>query len=142
MGGYEFNSAALNPLLLNLASFPKKILVAEPLMIQRKPLVYLLVDMGFPEPTEVENGSEALKRLRTEPHDGIICNRNLAKVDGLSLLKRIRCDPELRKLKVMMLFETLDQTRVVAATRAGLDGYLVPPVRQDELANLLERLWS
>ena len=111
-------------------------------MIQRKPLVYLLADMGFPEPTEVENGSEALKRLRTEPHDGIICNRNLEKVDGLSLLKRIRRDPELRKLKVMMRFETPDQERIITATRAGLDGYLVPPVRRNELADLLERLWS
>ena len=111
-------------------------------MIQRKPLVYLLTDMDFPEPTEVENGSEALKRLRTEPHDGIICNRDLEKVDGLSLLQRIRSDPELRKLKVMMLFEIPDQERIITATRAGLDGYLVPPVRWNELADLLERLWS
>ena len=111
-------------------------------MIQRKPLVYLLTDMDFPEPTEVENGSEALKRLRTEPHDGIICNRDLEKVDGLSLLQRIRSDPELRKLKVMMLFEIPDQERIITATRAGLDGYLVLPVRRDELVDLLERLWS
>ena len=111
-------------------------------MIQRKPLVHLLVDMGIPEPTEVENGSEALKSLRMEPHDGIICNCNLAKVDGLSLLKRIRRDPELKKLKVMMIFETPDQERIITATRAGLDGYLVPPVRRDELVDLLERLWS
>ena len=111
-------------------------------MIQRKPLVHLLVDMGIPEPTEVENGSEALKSLRMEPHDGIICNCNLAKVDGLSLLKRIRRDPELKKLKVMMIFETPDQERIITATRAGLDGYLVPPVQRNELADLLERLWS
>ena len=120
----------------------KKILVAETLIIQRKPLVHLLSELGYPNATEAENGSEALILLRTEPHDGVICNRELEKLDGISMLKRIRMDPELRKVKVMMLFENLDQAKIIAATRAGLDGYLVPPIRRDELADMLERVWS
>ena len=120
----------------------KKILVAETLIIQRKPLVHLLAELGYPNATEAENGSEALILLRTEPHDGVICNRELEKLDGISMLKRIRMDPELRKVKVMMLFENLDQAKIIAATRAGLDGYLVPPIRRDELADMLERVWS
>ena len=83
----------------------KKILVADPLMIRRKPLVHQLSSLGFPEASEAESSSESLIRLKSESHHALICSSNLENPDSLTLLKRIRESPNLAKLKVVMFFE-------------------------------------
>ena len=110
-------------------------------MIQRKPLVHLLAKLGFPLASEAENGSQVLILLKSEPHEGLICSPHLENPDGLSLLKRIRESPELGKLKVMMYFEDEDDDKIVSATRAGLDGYLVFPFKEKDLETMLTNIW-
>ena len=119
----------------------KKILVADPLMIRRKPLVHQLSSLGFPEASEAESGSESLIRLKSEPHHALICSSNLENPDSLTLLKRIRESPNLAKLKVVMFFEDQEDERIVSATRAGMDAYLTHPVQEKDLKILLEKIW-
>ena len=116
----------------------KKILVADPLMIYRKPLVHLLAKLGFSQTNEVENGTETLILLKSEPHHALICSAHLENPDGLSLLKRIRQNSEFGKLKVMMYFEDEDDDAIVSATRAGLDDYFMVPFQEEELREKLE----
>ena len=118
----------------------KKILVADPLMIRRKPLVHQLSSLGFPEASEAESGSKSLIRLKSEPHHALICSSNLENPDSLILLKRIRESPNLAKLKVVMFFEDQEDERIVSATRAGMDAYLTYPVQEKDLKILLERI--
>ena len=118
----------------------KKILVADPLMIRRKPLVHQLSSLGFPEASEAESGSESLIRLKSETHNALICSSNLENPDSLTLLKRIRESPNLAKLKVVMFFEDQEDERIVSATRAGMDAYLTHPVQEKDLKILLERI--
>ena len=119
----------------------KKILVADPLRIRRKPLVHQLSSLGFPEASEAESGSDSLIRLKSEPHHAMICSSNLENPDSLTLLKRIRESPNLAKLKVVMFFEDQEDERIVSATRAGMDAYLTYPVQEKDLKILLERIW-
>ena len=119
----------------------KKILVADPLMIRRKPLVHQLSSLGFPELSEAESGSESLIRLKSEPHHALICSSNLENPDSLTLLKRIRESPNLAKLKVVMFFEDQEDERIVSATRAGMDAYLTHPIQEKDLKILLEKIW-
>ena len=118
----------------------KKILVADPLMIRRKPLVHQLSSLGFPEASEAESGSESLIRLKSEPHHALICSSNLENPDSLTLLKRIRESPNFTKLKVLMFFEDQEDERIVSATRAGMDAYLTHPVQEKDLKILLEKI--
>ena len=119
----------------------KKILVADPLMIRRKPLVHQLSSLGFPEASEAESGSESMILLKSEPHHALICSSNLENPDSLTLLKRIRESPNLAKLKVVMFFEDQEDERIVSATRAGMDAYLTHPIHEKDLKILLERIW-
>ena len=119
----------------------KKILVADPLMIRRKPLVHQLSSLGFPEASEAESGSESLIRLKSEPHHALICSSNLENPDSLTLLKRIRESPNLAKLKVVMFFEDQEDERIVSATRAGMDVYFTHPVQEKDLKILLEKIF-
>ena len=119
----------------------KKILVADPLMIRRKPLVHQLSSLVFPEASEAESSSDSLLRLKSEPHHALICSSNLENPDSLSLLKRIRESPNLAKLKVVMFFVDQEDERIVSATRAGMDAYLTHPVQEKDLKILLEKIW-
>ena len=119
----------------------KNILVADPLMIRRKPLVHQLSSLGFPEASEAESGSESLIRLKCEPHHALICSSNLENPDSLTLLKRIRESPNLAKLKVVMFFEDQEDERIFSGTRAGMDAYLTHPVQEKDLKILLEKIW-
>ena len=119
----------------------KKILVADPLMIRRKPLVHQLSSLGFPEASEAESGSESLILLKSEPHHALICSSNLENPDSLILLKRIRESPNFAKLKVVLFFEDQEDERIVSATRAGMDAYLTHPVQEKDLKILLEKIW-
>ena len=110
-------------------------------MIRRKPLVYQLSSLGFPEASEAESSSESLIRLKSEPHHALICSSNLENPDSLTLLKRIRESPNLAKLKVVMFFEDQEDERIVSATRAGMDAYLTHQVQEKDLKILLERIW-
>ena len=119
----------------------KKILVADPLMIRRKPLVHQLSSLGFPEASEAESGSESLIRLKSEPHHALICSSYLENPDSLTLLKRISESPNLAKLKVVMFFEDQEDEGIVSATRAGMDAYLTHPVQEKDLKILLEKIF-
>ena len=110
-------------------------------MIQRKPLVHLLAKLGLPPASEAENGSHAMILLKSEPHEGLICSPHLENPDGLSLLKRIRESPELGKMKMMMYFEDEHDYKIVSATRAGMDGYLVIPFQENNLETMLKNIW-
>ena len=95
--------------------------------------MHLLTKLGVSHTNEVENGTEALILLKSEPHHALICSSNLENPDSLSLLKRIRESPNLAKIKVMMFFEDQDDERIVSATRAGMDAYLTHPVQEKDL---------
>jgi len=107
-------------------------------MIYRKPLVHLLAKLGFSQINEVENGTEALILLKSEPHHALICSAHLKNPDGLSLLKRIRENPEFGALKVMMYFEDKDDEAIVSATRAGLDVYFMVPFEEENIKEKFE----
>ena len=102
-------------------------------MIYRKSLVHLLAKLGFSQTNEVQNGTETLVLLKSEPHHALICSAHLENPDGLSLLKRIRQNADFGKLKVMMYFEDEDDNVIVSATRAGLDDYFMVPFEEENL---------
>jgi AmiR/NasT family two-component response regulator len=41
----------------------------------------------------------------------------------------------------MMYFEDEDDDKIVSATRAGLDGYLVFPFKEKDLETMLKKIW-
>ena len=110
-------------------------------MIRRKPLVHQLSSLGFLEASEAESGSESLIRLKSVHHHALICSSNLENPDSLTLLKRIRENPNFSKLKVVMFFEDQEDEQIVSATRAGMDAYLTHPVQEKDLKILLEKIW-
>ena len=64
----------------------------------------------------------------------------LPKVDGIEVLRRIKADPNLRKLPVIMLTTTDDSREIVRCHELGCSVYMQKPVDYDRFSEAIRRL--
>lgn len=81
------------------------------------------------ETVEARHGEEALERLHggLRP-DLVFLDLRMPGINGLTLLQRVREDPDLRRLKVIILSGEHDREQVIALARLQISGYLLKPV--------------
>ena len=63
----------------------------------------------------------------------VITDISLPEIDGLDLLAKIKDDPKLRKIPVIVYTSTDDPITMKSAATIGCDEYIVKPVHADEL---------
>lgn len=81
-------------------------------------------------------------RTRPTP-DGpylVLLDIRMPKVDGIEVLRRLKSDPELRKLPVVMLTTTDDTREVERCHTLGCNVYIQKPVDYDKFAEAIRRL--
>jgi CheY-like chemotaxis protein len=118
---------------------PLRILVAEDNAVNQKVALRLLERLGYQADVSA-NGHEVLDRLHRAPYDVILMDVQMPGMDGLEASRAIcaRWPPRQRPRIIAMTAEAMegDRERCLAA---GMDDYVVKPVRLDELARALGR---
>jgi CheY-like chemotaxis protein len=64
----------------------------------------------------------------------------MPKVDGVEVLRRLKADPELRKIPVIMLTTTDDPREVDRCHALGCNSYIVKPVDYEKFAEAIKNL--
>jgi signal transduction histidine kinase/DNA-binding response OmpR family regulator len=90
------------------------------------------------KPVLVEGGEEALAELSTareagEPYGLVLTDMHMPKMDGFSLIERIRQRPELSTATIMMLTSAGHRGDADRCRELGVAAYLLKPIRQSEL---------
>jgi CheY-like chemotaxis protein len=85
---------------------------------------------------EAEDGERGLELARTARPDAVTLDVVMPGMDGWTVLKRLRADPELRNLPVILLTVLDDRAR---GERLGASGYLTKPVARASLVETLRR---
>jgi CheY-like chemotaxis protein len=82
---------------------------------------------------EAENGLEALENIQSTPPDLVIADVMMPVLDGVSMVKRMRTDPMMAGIPVIMVTakDTVEDT--VEGLEAGADVYLTKPFHADVL---------
>jgi CheY-like chemotaxis protein len=97
----------------------------------------------------VRDGEEALNYLfRQGPyadrHEGnpavVLLDLKLPKVDGIQVLERVKSDPGLRAVPVVMLTTSREERDLVQSYRLGVNAYVVKPVAFREFIEAIQEL--
>jgi CheY-like chemotaxis protein len=70
----------------------------------------------------------------------VLLDIRMPKVDGIEVLRRLKADPQLRKLPVMMLTTTDDQREVQRCLQLGCSVYIQKPVDYERFTEAIRRL--
>jgi signal transduction histidine kinase/DNA-binding response OmpR family regulator len=119
------------------ASAPLKILVAEDNPANQQVALRLLERLGHPADL-VATGREVLERLARSAYDVILMDVQMPEMDGLEATRAIcaRWPAGERPRIVAMTAEAMEEDRQ-ACLAAGMDDYVVKPVRLERLARAL-----
>ena len=98
-----------------------------------------LRDLGY-EVREAANGKEALEVMASEKNavQLVLSDWNMPEVNGLELLKRLRQNPELASLVVVMVTTETELDQLSAALEAGANEYVMKPFTKDILVEKLQ----
>jgi two-component system chemotaxis response regulator CheY len=118
-----------------------KILVAGEFAASRKVLIYTLEQLGFDNMEEVSDGYSALVRLKSALFELVITDWEMSKMSGLRLLQQIRADQELKHIPVVMVTEDTKPENIVAATKAGVNAYIIKPFEIVSFAEKIENIF-
>jgi two-component system response regulator len=70
----------------------------------------------------------------------VLLDLKLPKVDGMEVLRRMKEDPETRRIPVVMLTSSKEDRDLEAAYRLGVNSYIVKPVEFDKFVAAVEQL--
>lgn len=82
-------------------------------------------------------GAMVLPMARSEKPDVVFMDVHLADADGLELLKQMRADPELGKMRVIMT-SGLDVSQ--ECEQAGCNAFILKPYPPDQLASTIKKV--
>jgi len=115
-----------------------KALVVDDSRAVRMILSKTLRELGY-EVREAGNGREALEVLSAEKNgiDLILADWNMPEMNGFDLLKRVRANPQLSSMAVVMVTTETEVDQMAAALEAGANEYVMKPFTKDILVEKL-----
>ena len=116
-----------------------QILVVEDQKVTADLIVEVLKAEGFDAQT-ADTLAKARARLKKNPPELMILDRNLPDGDGVELLAEIRVDEKLSTLPVIILTAQKDVADKIAGLRTGADDYVAKPFNVEELVARVEAL--
>ena len=119
-----------------------KILIVDDFAATRKIIFNTFAQLGFNNTDEEDDGFSALVSLKSALFDLVVIDWKISKMSGMELLKQIRTDPNLKHIPVLMVSEDGLQENIVAATKAGLNAYIIRPFEVKTFAEKLEKIFN
>ena len=86
-----------------------------------------LEDSGYQLITAT-NGQEALNKIQSEQPDLILLDLNMPIMDGFTVLAKVKEDPNLRDIPVIIISSEHESKSVVKGIKQGAEDYLTKPV--------------
>ena len=111
---------------------PPRILIVDDNENNRAIIAARLGAQGY-STAEACDGVEALEAVRRDAPDLILLDVSMPRMDGLEACRRLRSDPNVGFVPIILVTARADSKDVVAGLEAGADEYLTKPVDQPAL---------
>jgi len=116
-----------------------KIMVVDDSNSMRGLIKQALVTAGH-EVIEAVDGEDALARVTGAKIDLFLCDVNMPRIDGLTLVKRLRALAAFKFSPILMLTTEIDPEKKRIAKEAGATGWLVKPFQPDQLLATIRKV--
>lgn len=121
-----------------------KVLVVDDFSTMRRIVKNLLKQNGYTNIEEAEDGEQAYSKLQNGGFGFVVSDWNMPNMDGLELLKKVRSDPALKDLPILMVTAEAEKDKVITAIQAGVNNYIVKPfsgeVLKEKMDKIMEKL--
>ncbi len=119
-----------------------KILIVDDFSTMRRIIKNLLRDLGFTNTHEADDGLTALPMLQSGNFDFLISDWNMPGMTGIDLLKKVRADPKLATLPVLMVTAETKREQIILAAEAGVNGYVIKPFTAGTLEEKINKIFE
>jgi two-component system, chemotaxis family, chemotaxis protein CheY len=117
-----------------------KILIADDMQTMRSSVRSVIKELGFTKISEAADGIDALSQLKKDKYDILFMDWNMPNMDGITLLRLIRGDAELKDIIVLMVTAEKEKAHVIEAMKAGISDYIVKPFTADILKEKIKHI--
>ena len=112
---------------------PAKILIVEDDPIIRTVLEMSLHGAGFRHFESVGRGDDAVRQAASSRPDPVLLDLMLPGLDGLSVARRLRENPDLADTRIIMVTAKTEEHDIVRGLEAGADDYIPKPFSREIL---------
>ncbi|MBL7180444.1 MAG: chemotaxis response regulator CheY [Pseudomonadota bacterium] len=119
-----------------------KILVVDDFATMRRILRNILKQIGFKNINEADDGKTALKELKKEKYDLVLCDWNMPEMPGIDLLNTIRSDDQLKHIPFVMVTAEAQKENILTAVKAGINSYIVKPFTPETVSAKLKKVFE
>ena len=119
-----------------------KILIVDDFSTMRRIVKNLLVELGFKNIIEADDGKTALPILEQGGIDFLVTDWNMPGMPGIDLLKAVRANSNLASLPVLMVTAESQREQIMEAAQAGVNGYVVKPFTADTLKEKIDKVFD
>lgn len=98
--------------------------------------------------TSISNSEKVFEFLRDNMGSNpfiIIIDMDMTKINGLELLKSIKCDLKLKRIPVILFTTSLEEIDILKGFRLGIAGYFIKPAvptKFNDLMCIINDYWS
>jgi two-component system chemotaxis response regulator CheY len=117
-----------------------RFLVVDDFAPMREIVRKVLQDIGYQHIQEANDGAVALPMLKDGQFDMLITDWNMPKLAGIELLRAVRAEPKLSGLPVLMVTAEVKREQIIAATQAGVNGYIIKPFTAQALISKVQKI--
>lgn len=89
---------------------------------------------------EAANGEQGLALALERPPDLILLDTNMPVMDGITMLRRLREEPRLRRTPVLMLTAESGCDNLATVARLGVRDYVTKPFHEERLLAKIGRI--
>ena len=119
-----------------------KVMIVDDFATMRRILRNILKQIGFKNIIEADDGKHALKELKKEKVDLIMCDWNMPEMPGIELLKNVRSDDELKEIPFVMVTAEAQKDNILEAVKSGVSNYVVKPFTAETITEKLSKIFD
>lgn len=117
------------------------VLVVDDFSTMRRIIKNILLDLGFENILEAEDGLAAVDILNTENVNLVIADWNMPRMTGLELLQYVRSSEHLKDTPFLMVTAESEKKSIIEAVKARVSQYIIKPFTAETLSEKISKIF-